>query len=150
MCRANLAEYMTTVYYKPWCRVGPYAVGLILGYILHVTRGKYTMTKVGGNNHGNDDDHDKQSGPNTASLSLHPRVIRTIKSRLGIRSRSIDRLAGLVVKASASGTEDPGFESRLRRDVSRSSHTSGYTARRLALQGQRWDWSARCQYTVTG
>ena len=27
-----------------------------------------------------------------------------------------DRLAGLVVKASASGAEDPGFESRLRRD----------------------------------
>ena len=29
-------------------------------------------------------------------------------------------------------------------------HSSGYPARRLALQGQRWDWSARCQYTVTG
>ena len=26
------------------------------------------------------------------------------------------RLAGLVLKASASGAEDPGFESRLRRD----------------------------------
>ena len=38
---------MADVYIKPWCRVGPYAVGLILGYILHVTRGKYTMTKVG-------------------------------------------------------------------------------------------------------
>ena len=35
-----------------------------------------------------------------------------------------DRLGGLVVKASASGAEDPGFESRLRRDFSRSSHTS--------------------------
>ena len=34
------------------------------------------------------------------------------------------RLAGLVVKASASGAEDPGFESRLRRDFSGSSHTS--------------------------
>ena len=31
---------------------------------------------------------------------------------------------GLVVKASASGAEDPGFESRLRRDFSGSSHTS--------------------------
>ena len=29
-----------------------------------------------------------------------------------------DRLVGLVVKASASRTEDPGFESRLRRDFS--------------------------------
>ena len=27
-----------------------------------------------------------------------------------------NRLVGLVVKASASGKEDPGFESRLRRD----------------------------------
>ena len=34
------------------------------------------------------------------------------------------RLVGLVVKASASRTEDPGFESRLRRDFSGSSHTS--------------------------
>ena len=33
-------------------------------------------------------------------------------------------LAGLVVKASASGAEDPGFESRSRRDFSGSSHTS--------------------------
>ena len=35
-----------------------------------------------------------------------------------------NRLVGQVVKASASGAEDPGFESRLRRDFSRSSHTS--------------------------
>ena len=35
-----------------------------------------------------------------------------------------DRLVGLVVKASALGAEDPGFESRLRRDFSGSSHTS--------------------------
>ena len=37
---------------------------------------------------------------------------------------SPDRLGGLVVKASASGAEDPGFESRLCRDFSGSSHTS--------------------------
>ena len=36
------------------------------------------------------------------------------------------RLAGLVVKASTSGAEDPGFESRLRRDFSLSSHTSDF------------------------
>ena len=35
-----------------------------------------------------------------------------------------NRLGGLVVKASASRAEDPGFESRLRRDFSGSSHTS--------------------------
>ena len=34
------------------------------------------------------------------------------------------RLAGLVVKASVSGAEDPGFESRLRLNFSGSSHTS--------------------------
>ena len=36
----------------------------------------------------------------------------------------LDRFAGLVVQASASGAEDPGFESRLRWDFSGSSHTS--------------------------
>ena len=35
-------------------------------------------------------------------------------------------LAGLVVKASTSGAEDPGFDSRLRRDFSGSSHTSDF------------------------
>ena len=33
-------------------------------------------------------------------------------------SPPLDRLVDLVVKASASGAEDPGFESRLRRDFS--------------------------------
>ena len=36
----------------------------------------------------------------------------------------IHRLAGLVVKVSGSRAENPGFESRLRRDFSGSSHTS--------------------------
>ena len=36
----------------------------------------------------------------------------------------LDRLVGIVVKASASRSEDPGFKSRLRRDFSGSSHTS--------------------------
>ena len=51
------------------------------------------------------------------------------------------RLAGLVVKVSASGAEGLGFESRLQQDFSRSSHnsnlknwhSSGYPARCLAL-----------------
>ena len=68
------------------------------------------------------------------------------------------RHVGLVVKAFASRAEDPGFESRLPRDFSgvesyqwlKNWHSSGYPASRLALKGQRWDWSARCQYTVTG
>ena len=37
-----------------------------------------------------------------------------------------NHLGGLVVKASASRAEDPGFESRLRRDFSGSSHTSDF------------------------
>ena len=40
------------------------------------------------------------------------------------KSEVRNRLVGLVVKASASGAEDPGFESRFRRDFSGSSHTS--------------------------
>ena len=51
------------------------------------------------------------------------------------------RLVGLVVKASASRAEGPGFESRLRQDFFgvesyqwlKNWHSSGYPARRLAL-----------------
>ena len=42
----------------------------------------------------------------------------------GLPTPLTHRLAGLVVKASASGAEDPGFESRLHGDFSGSSHTS--------------------------
>ena len=45
-------------------------------------------------------------------------------ARAHTHSHTHDRLGGLVVKASASGAEDPGFESCLRRDFSGSSHTS--------------------------
>ena len=52
----------------------------------------------------------------------------------------VDCLVGLVVKASASRAEDPGFESRLRRDFFgvesyqwlKNWHSSGHPARRLA------------------
>ena len=47
------------------------------------------------------------------------------KGKSGIRTQ-ICRLVGLVVKASASRGQDPGFESRLRRDFSGSSHTSDF------------------------
>ena len=39
-------------------------------------------------------------------------------------TRAFDRLVGLGVKESTSRAEDPGFESRLRRDFSGTSHTS--------------------------
>ena len=71
------------------------------------------------------------------------------------RRVACDHLVGLVVKAPASRAEEPGFESRLRRDFSgveslQNWHSSGYPARRLVLYGQCWDWLAQCQYTVTG
>ena len=73
-------------------------------------------------------------------------------------SLPVNYLAGLVVKASTSRAEDPGFKSCLRQDFSRVEsyqwfknwHSGGCPARHLALQGQHWDWLARCQYTVTG
>ena len=37
-----------------------------------------------------------------------------------------DLLVGLMVKASALGAQDPGFESRLRRDFSGSNHTNDF------------------------
>ena len=46
-----------------------------------------------------------------------------MESNLG-SSAVMDVLTGLVVKVSASGAEDPGFESGLRGDFSGSSHTS--------------------------
>ena len=51
-------------------------------------------------------------------------TVRILLLRLLPPPPSSYRLAGLVVKASALGAEDPGFESRLRRDFSESSHTS--------------------------
>ena len=31
----SMTEWMTDVYEKPYCRVGVYAVGIALGYLLH-------------------------------------------------------------------------------------------------------------------
>ena len=34
-------------YVKPWCRFSPYIVGILLGYFLHITKGKpFKMSKV--------------------------------------------------------------------------------------------------------
>ena len=66
-------------------------------------------------------------------------------------------LAGLVVKASASGVEDPvriqlamGFSPVESYQWLKNWHSSGYPARHLALYSQRRDWSVPYQYTVTG
>ena len=73
-------------------------------------------------------------------------------------SASFDRLVGLVVRR-------PPWERKilgLNRACAgiffrvesyqwlKNWHSSDYHARRLALEGQCWDWLARCQYTVTG
>ena len=73
-------------------------------------------------------------------------------------SPPVDRLAGVLANASTSRAEDPEFESACDGIFPGSSHTSdlkiGTPVATLpggqALEGQRWDWLARCQYTVTG
>ena len=34
------SDYFTWNYVKPWCRFSPYIIGLILGYILHISKNK--------------------------------------------------------------------------------------------------------------
>ena len=71
----------------------------------------------------------------TAPLLHH---FQTLTTRL---TSSNNRLDGLVIKASAFEAEDPGFESRLRRDflgrvmpvTLKKWHSSSYPDRRLAL-----------------
>lgn len=33
-------DYFTWNYVKPWCRFSPYIIGMVVGYILHVTKNK--------------------------------------------------------------------------------------------------------------
>ena len=51
------------------------------------------------------------------SSGLNKKKASTVKEVSVCLTRA-NRLGGLVVKASVSGAEDPGFESRLRRDFS--------------------------------
>ena len=56
---------------------------------------------------------------------VRPSIITTTDDNAATTtSTTTNNLSGLVVKASALGAEDPGFESRLRWDFSGSSHTS--------------------------
>ena len=57
-----------------------------------------------------------------------------------VRSWSADRLVGLVVKASASGVEDLGFESRLRRDFSASPGVIGSALGLVSPVSVYCDW----------
>ena len=42
----NAVSYMHDVYFPPWCRVGSFAIGLMLGYLMVVTRRQLMMSKV--------------------------------------------------------------------------------------------------------
>ena len=98
--------------------------------------------------------------PNMAVTSRHTgtSIPRRFKYRFVEQPAPVhdgNRLVGLVVKAPASRAEDPGFESRLRRDFfPGSSHISdlkiGTPVGTLPGVWQYRDWWARCQYTVTG
>ena len=87
------------------------------------------------------------------SISLHSQVCEP-NVALYSEVSNIYRFVGLVVKVPASRAEDLGCESRLRRDFSGSRYTSDFKIGTpvATLSGARsaWDWSARCQYTVTG
>jgi hypothetical protein len=40
-------EYFKNNYIVPWCRFSPYICGILLGYVLHITKGKpFKMPKV--------------------------------------------------------------------------------------------------------
>jgi hypothetical protein len=40
-------DYGLWFYVKPWCRFSPYIVGILLGYILHITKTKqFKISKV--------------------------------------------------------------------------------------------------------
>ena len=43
---SNSRDYFVHVYIKPWTRCAPYAIGLVLGYLLHATKCKVNMNKV--------------------------------------------------------------------------------------------------------
>ena len=40
------AEWMKDIYYPPWCRAGPYFVGVLLGFVLFRVNGRVKMHPV--------------------------------------------------------------------------------------------------------
>ena len=63
------------------------------------------------------------NGVSRPAPEIHERVAGKLNNQ---RTQTSPFPPGLVVKVSASGAEDPGFESRFRRDFSGSSHTSDF------------------------
>ncbi|CAN7937025.1 unnamed protein product [Ixodes hexagonus] len=42
----KMNDYMRDVYIKPYCRVGPFLVGMLVGYVIHVTQGAIIIKRV--------------------------------------------------------------------------------------------------------
>ena len=42
----SATDFMTMYYIRPYCRMGPYICGVLTGYILHKTKGKFKINKV--------------------------------------------------------------------------------------------------------
>ena len=40
MDQSHIADYFEFNYVKPWNRFSPYIIGIILGYLLHITKKK--------------------------------------------------------------------------------------------------------------
>ena len=40
------ADYFKDYYEAPWCRIGPYIVGIVTGYLLAAKRNSYRFTWV--------------------------------------------------------------------------------------------------------
>lgn len=38
--------YTNQYYVKPWCRMGPYIIGILFGYLLYKTKSKLRINKV--------------------------------------------------------------------------------------------------------
>ena len=62
----------------------------------------------------------KKKETNTHANNINTYILMCLYTHI----HPYDRLVGLVVKASPSRVEDPGFKSHLRQDLSGSSHTS--------------------------
>ncbi|XP_035828396.1 nose resistant to fluoxetine protein 6 [Aplysia californica] len=43
----HLMDYLKDYYFAPWCRIGPFVVGIATGYFLAIYRGRVPLTRVG-------------------------------------------------------------------------------------------------------
>jgi len=46
ICFCRESEWMQDIYYPPWCRAGPYFVGVLLGFALHCVNGRLKIHPV--------------------------------------------------------------------------------------------------------